>query len=75
MADKTNKVAENLAGPFYVDTGCIGCGLCVETEPKVFKMNVNELAYVYKQPSGTEETEAARTALESCPVESIGEDG
>ena len=75
MADKNNKVSGNVPGRYYVDTNCIGCNLCVETEPGVFKMNKEDQAYVYKQPSGQEEEEASKAALDSCPVEAIGEDG
>lgn len=75
MADRTDKVAGNAPGDYYVDKSCIGCSLCVETEPAVFKMGKDDLAFVYKQPEGKEEKEAAEAALESCPVEAIGRDG
>ena len=33
MADKTNKLAENAPGKFYVDDQCIDCDACVEACP------------------------------------------
>ena len=74
MADKTNKVPGNAAGPYYVDAGCIGCGLCAGTAPDVFSMNDDNLAYVTKQP-GASELDDTNAAMESCPVSAIGNDG
>ena len=73
MADKSDKVAENIEGPWYVDNNCISCGLCVSEAPEVFKMSDDEMAYVYKQAPA--EDSAALSAMESCPVEAIGNDG
>ena len=74
MADKNIKVPENVAGSYYVDDTCIGCGLCVSTAPEVFEMNGDDKAYVRKQPS-PEELDGARTSMESCPVDAIGDNG
>jgi len=73
MADKNDKVADNIDGTWYVDNNCISCGLCVSEAPEVFKMNDDEVAYVYKQASADDG--AAVSAMESCPVEAIGNDG
>lgn len=76
MADKADKVDENIPGPYYVDNECIACNLCVDTSPENFKMNDDESnAYVYKQPENDKEKEACEEALTSCPVEAIGNDG
>ncbi|MDD3245738.1 MAG: ferredoxin [Methanosarcina sp.] len=76
MADKTDKVAENVPGPYYVDYDCIACNLCVDTSPENFKMTEDDSnAYVYKQPDTDEEKEACKEALADCPVEAIGNDG
>ena len=53
MADKANKVAENVSGPYYVDTDCTACGLCTDEAPDNFEMAASgDNAYVKKQPSG-----------------------
>ncbi|WP_292485053.1 ferredoxin [Methanohalobium sp.] len=76
MADKTNKVPENIEGSYYVDEDCTACGLCVDTDPDHFAMNDDEsYAYVYKQPETDDEIDACEEALEACPVEAIGNDG
>jgi ferredoxin len=50
--------------------------VCVDTAPENFKMNDDDSnAFVYKQPENDEETEACEEALESCPVDAIGNDG
>ena len=49
MANKTDKVNGNVEGKYYVDTSCIGCGMCEGTAPDNFKMN-GDMAIVYKQP-------------------------
>ena len=72
MADKANKVPENAAGQFFVDTECIGCGVCVDTAPENFVMNDDNLAYVFKQPENEGETEQCNEAVDTCPVEAIG---
>lgn len=76
MAEKDDKVADNVAGKFYVDSECTDCGECREIAPEIFGANEEEgWAFVKKQPEGEEELEKANEAMESCPVESIGDDG
>jgi ferredoxin len=76
MADRTEKVPENVAGRFYVDATCIDCDLCRETAPRNFRRNdEGRRSYVLHQPTGSEEEAACRAALEECPVEAIGQDG
>ena len=75
MADNTNKIYLNSSGPYYVDDDCVACKLCVNVAPGNFKMSDDgTYAYVYKQPEG-DEKELCDEALESCPVEAIGNDG
>ena len=72
MADR---VPENVEGPFFVNTDCVGCGLCVGTAPENFKMTDDEsYAFVCKQPEGDAETEACVEAMGDCPSEAIGRD-
>ncbi len=76
MADKEAKQAENIAGKFYVDDQCIDCDVCRETAPKNFKRQEdNGYSFVYKQPENPDEEAQCKEAMESCPVEAIGDDG
>lgn len=76
MADKNNKHAENVAGPFYVDQQCIDCDLCRQSAPKNFQRQEDRgYSYVFKQPATPEETTQCVEAMEGCPVEAIGQDG
>ncbi len=76
MADLTQKLAENVVGPIYVDATCIDCDLCRETAPRNFRRNDAEgHSYVYQQPSNPAEQAACLAAMEECPVEAIGNDG
>ncbi|MBX7149461.1 ferredoxin [bacterium] len=75
MADKNDKVKDNVSGKWFVDTQCIDCDLCRTTAPHSFKQNPDEgYSYVYKQPEGEEEEKLAKQAMEECPVEAIGND-
>lgn len=51
-------------------SGCIGCGLCAEICPDVFRMADDGLAEVYAEPTN-ETIDTANEAAESCPVEVI----
>ncbi len=75
MADKSARRDENAAGSWYVDENCIGCGLCAGEAPENFEMDGEDLAFVKKQPADGAETEASTSAMESCPVDAIGNDG
>jgi len=76
VADKNSKYAQNVPGPYYVDTECINCDACILAAENHFKINEEEgHAYVYKQPQTEEEKSACQEALEACPVEAIGNDG
>jgi ferredoxin len=76
MADRNDRVPENVAGAFYVDSTCIDCDLCRETAPRNFKRNDSEhRSFVSDQPVGPAEEAACLAALDECPVEAIGRDG
>jgi ferredoxin len=75
MADSKAKNPQNVPGPWYVDTSCIGCALCTGTAPDTFSMNdEGSAAYVAKQPGTAGEKEAATQALSDCPVGAIGQE-
>ena len=72
----TDKVKENAAGPFYVDSACIDCDVCRDLAPANFTRSFrNAYSYVSKQPENETERAACEEALACCPVEAIGEDG
>lgn len=76
MADKNDRVKDNVPGKWFVDSQCIDCDLCRTTAPDNFKQNPDEgYSYVYKQPATEEEMKLSQQALEECPVEAIGSDG
>ena len=49
---------------------CVGCGLCSETCPSVFKMD-DDVAKVVVDEVPSEDEDACREAAESCPVDAI----
>ena len=76
MADVDDKLEDNVAGKYYVDSSCIDCDVCRTTAPNNFAANEDEgYSFVSKQPENDEEETQCRDAMESCPSESIGDDG
>ncbi|MBK9153998.1 MAG: ferredoxin [Chloracidobacterium sp.] len=76
MAEVSDKLPDNVPGPFYVDRECIDCDVCRDTAPANFKRNdENGYSYLYKQPETEEELELCVEAMNACPVEAIGDDG
>ena len=76
MADKDDRVPENVPGKYYVDSSCIDCDVCRSTAPENFAQSEeNGYTYVAKQPANEEEEQLCQEAVESCPVEAIGDDG
>lgn len=51
--------------------GCISCGLCVDTCPKVFRMGEDDIAEVYVDVVPTEFEDLALEAQDGCPVSVI----
>tara|TARA_Y100001963_G_C6728366_1_gene422611 strand:+ start:223 stop:495 length:273 start_codon:yes stop_codon:yes gene_type:complete len=85
MADRNDKWEDNVGGfviaagkkvSFYVDKECIFCNVCEDEAPHNFKQADDDSHDVcYKQPANEEELRECYEALESCPVEAIGDDG
>ena len=48
---------------------CIGCALCADTAPGVFRMTEDNLAEVFDPAGATEET--IQQAIDACPVACI----
>lgn len=76
MADPNEKNPLNSPGAFYNDLSCIDCGMCPDIAPMIFRRDDLEgNVFAWRQPANEEEERLAREALESCPTESIGDDG
>jgi ferredoxin len=76
MANKNDKVAGNVPGPFYIDQTCCDCDLCRGMAPGIFRRDDEiGMSIVYKQPTTPEEFNEAIEAMESCPTSTIGNDG
>ena len=71
MALPELRLAENVAGDFYVDSTCIDCDLCRQIAPETFS-DIGDQSVVYHQPETPEQEMAALKALVTCPTASIG---
>ena len=58
---------------YVVNDGCIGCGLCVGTCPKVFSMGDEGVAVAIDAEVPEDALESAVEAKDSCPVGVIEE--
>ena len=76
MANPDDRLPDNAAGKWYVDSSCIDCDVCRTTAPNNFKANEDEgYSFVFKQPENDDESAQCEEAKDSCPVEAIGDDG
>jgi ferredoxin len=76
MADLTNRLPQNVPGPFYVDDTCIDCDMCRSNAPDFFRRDDRtSSSYVYRQPVTPEEWAVAEESRRDCPTESIGNNG
>ena len=76
MASNQDKAPENVPGSYYNDTTCIDCDICRNVAPQFFKrQDDGGYNYVYRQPVAPAEIALAEEALNSCPTDSIGNDG
>jgi len=76
MAEKTERLKQNAAGTYYVDSTCIDCDLCRSTAPSVFKRDEEiGMSVAFHQPITAEEIALAEEARTGCPTDSIGNDG
>jgi len=71
MALPELRLAENVAGDFYVDSTCIDCDLCRQISPETFA-DVGDQSAVHHQPETSQQEFAALKALVTCPTASIG---
>jgi ferredoxin len=76
MADPRDRIAESVPGKYYVDTQCIDCDVCRVTAPGNFQREENRgYSYVFRQPETADEEAQCQEAMDSCPVEAIGDNG
>ena len=73
MADPAKRHPRNHSGPWFVDGGCISCDTCTDISPEIFGRDEARKAYV--QAHLPEVADLFRAALESCPVEAVGDAG
>lgn len=71
MADPARKHPANVPGPWFVDLACISCDTCTDISPEIFGRDGERKAFV--RAWRPEEAELFRAALESCPVEAVGD--
>ena len=58
---------------YYVNDGCIGCGLCAGTCPEVFSMSDEGVAVAVETEVPDEALSSALEAKDGCPVGAIEE--
>ena len=76
MAEREDRLTDNVSGRFYVDSQCIDCDVCRDMAPSNFTKNRdNGYSFVYKQPDTGDEKKLCEEAMNACPVEAIGDDG
>jgi len=75
MAERTDRLPQNVAGSYYVDSTCVDCDLCRNTAPDFFRRDEETgFSFVCRQPVTPEEITLAEEAKKGCPTESIGKD-
>jgi len=57
----------------YVNSNCIGCGLCCATCPAVFSMGDEGMAVAIDADVPAEVIDSAAEAMANCPAEAIEE--
>ena len=73
MARERDRLPENAAGDFYVDTSCIDCDLCRQVAPHTFARSERKAqSIVSAQPADEAMQHRALMALVTCPTSSIG---
>jgi glyoxylase-like metal-dependent hydrolase (beta-lactamase superfamily II)/ferredoxin len=71
VANPAERLAENVDGPFFVDSTCIDCDTCRQLAPATFG-ETGQFSFVRVQPRDAAEEGAAYRALVACPTASIG---
>ena len=58
---------------YFVNDGCIGCGLCAGTCPDLFSMSDDDVAVAIDMDVTEEALDSAAEAKDNCPVGAIEE--
>ena len=58
---------------YFVNDGCIGCGLCAGTCPEVFSMSDEGVAVAIDSEVPEGALDSAAEAMDGCPVGAIEE--
>lgn len=64
--------ADNVEGPWFVDTRCIRCDAARHWAPGLIDRDDEGLSFVARQPENDEEVSALWRAAVACPTQSIG---
>jgi ferredoxin len=75
MATLTDRVPQNIAGKYYVDSTCIDCDQCRATAPDYFGRTDDGMSFLQKQPATAEDIALVEEAMTACATNSIGNDG
>jgi ferredoxin len=61
-----------ISGKHTVNDACIGCAICSEIAPEIFRFNHEQgCAYVCRQPGIEKEVHRCVEAMDICPVNAI----
>ena len=74
MANLSERLPQNVPGPFFVDSTCIDCDTCSQLAPGIFRDHGDQCS-VYRQPETAADARLALMALVACPTGSIGSAG
>jgi ferredoxin len=76
MATLSDRLPENVAGRYYVDSSCIDCDQCRVQAPDFFhRVADSGLSVVVRQPVTPEEIALIEQVVADCATCSIGNDG
>ncbi len=75
MATLAERIPQNVAGPYYVDSTCIDCDQCRVLAPDFFGRHDDGYSFVQRQPATAEEISLMEEAIAACATGSIGNDG
>jgi len=76
MPNLNERLPQNVAGRYYIDSSCVDCDLCRNSAPDFFRRDDDiGMSIVFRQPVTPGEIATAEEARQGCPTESIGNDG